>query len=121
MRKILASEVKTHLPRLLGDVERGETIVITRHGRPIARLVPENAKRREETAKVFAELDELRKTQQIDEDRLLALARAHKLSIYDAAYLELALCESMTLATLDTALADAARAVQVPLLDGEAR
>ena len=41
MRKIQASEAKTHLPRLLDDVERGETIVITRHGRAIARIVPE--------------------------------------------------------------------------------
>jgi prevent-host-death family protein len=41
MRKIQASEAKTHLPQLLDDVERGETIVITRHGRAIARIVPE--------------------------------------------------------------------------------
>lgn len=33
-------EAKTHLPRLLDRVEHGETIVITRHGKPIARLVP---------------------------------------------------------------------------------
>jgi prevent-host-death family protein len=62
MREIPASEAKTHLPRLLGDVERGETIIITRHGRPIARLVPEDARRQEEIAKVFADLDDLRKT-----------------------------------------------------------
>lgn len=62
MREIPASEAKTHLPRLLGDVERGETIVITRHGRPIARLVPEDARRQEEIAKVLADLDDLRKT-----------------------------------------------------------
>lgn len=41
MRKVQASEAKTHLPRLLNQVARGETIIITRHGRPIARLVPE--------------------------------------------------------------------------------
>ncbi len=41
MREIQASEAKTHLPRLLDDVERGESLIITRHGRPIARLVPE--------------------------------------------------------------------------------
>ena len=33
-------EAKTHLPQLLDRVEHGETIVITRHGRPIARLIP---------------------------------------------------------------------------------
>jgi len=61
MREIPASEAKTHLPRLLGDVERGETIIITRHGRPIARLVPEDARTQEEIAKVLADLDDLRK------------------------------------------------------------
>lgn len=33
-------DAKTQLPRLLDEVENGETIVITRHGRPIAKLVP---------------------------------------------------------------------------------
>jgi len=42
MRNIQASEAKTHLPQLLDDVERGATLIITRHGRPIARLVPES-------------------------------------------------------------------------------
>ena len=35
-----AYEAKTHLPALLAKVERGETVTITRHGKPIARLVP---------------------------------------------------------------------------------
>jgi prevent-host-death family protein len=46
MREVQSSEAKTHLPQLLDDVERGETIVITRHGRPIARLVPNEDSRR---------------------------------------------------------------------------
>jgi prevent-host-death family protein len=33
-------EAKTHLPSLLEEVERGAEIVITRHGKAIARLVP---------------------------------------------------------------------------------
>ena len=41
MREIHASEAKTHLPQILDQVERGETVIITRHGRAIARLVPE--------------------------------------------------------------------------------
>ena len=41
MREIQASEAKTHLPQLLDDVERGDVIVIMRHGRAIARLIPE--------------------------------------------------------------------------------
>jgi prevent-host-death family protein len=35
-----AFEAKTHLSTLLDRVELGETIVITRHGSPIARLEP---------------------------------------------------------------------------------
>ena len=48
MREIRASEAKTHLPQILDEVERGETVVITRHGRPIARLVPEAERRQAE-------------------------------------------------------------------------
>jgi prevent-host-death family protein len=33
-------EAKTHLPELLRRVEQGESFVITKHGNPVARLVP---------------------------------------------------------------------------------
>jgi prevent-host-death family protein len=61
MREIQASEAKTHLPQLLDDVERGETIVITRHGRPVARLVPDKDIRRAERAEAIATIKALRK------------------------------------------------------------
>ena len=35
-----AYEAKTHLAELLDRVEKGERITITRHGRPVAQLVP---------------------------------------------------------------------------------
>ena len=40
MENIGAYEARTHLPRLLERVMRGESLTITRHGRPLARLVP---------------------------------------------------------------------------------
>src|SRR3954470_7782717 len=40
MEFVGAYEAKTHLPQLLDRVEGGETITITRHGKPIAKLVP---------------------------------------------------------------------------------
>ncbi|HEY3910261.1 MAG TPA: type II toxin-antitoxin system prevent-host-death family antitoxin [Stellaceae bacterium] len=46
-REVQASDAKTHLSRLLDEVERGETIIVTRHGRAIARIVPEAHRRRE--------------------------------------------------------------------------
>ena len=33
-------EAKTHLSRLIADVESGVEVTITRHGKPVARLVP---------------------------------------------------------------------------------
>jgi predicted nucleic acid-binding protein len=51
-----------------------------------------------------------------DETSLLWLARHHRLTVYDAAYLELAQRKALPLATLDTALAQAARAEGVPLI-----
>ncbi len=41
MRKVNVHEAKTHLSRLLVDVEGGEEIQIARAGKPVARLVPE--------------------------------------------------------------------------------
>lgn len=40
MKTVGSKAAKTHLPRLLERVERGETITILRHGKPVARLVP---------------------------------------------------------------------------------
>jgi prevent-host-death family protein len=60
MREIQASEAKTHLPQVLDAVERGETVIITRHGRAIARLVPEAQRRQAEIDQAIAALAELR-------------------------------------------------------------
>lgn len=40
MESIGAYEAKTHLPRLLDRIARGESLTITRRGQPVARLVP---------------------------------------------------------------------------------
>ena len=52
-----------------------------------------------------------------DEDSMMALARGHALSAYDAAYLETALRRGDSLATLDRALASAATAEGVSVID----
>lgn len=41
MRNVQPSEAKTHLPRVRNELERGETIIITRHGFAIARVLPQ--------------------------------------------------------------------------------
>jgi prevent-host-death family protein len=40
MREIGVFDAKTRLSQLLDQVEQGETIVITRHGKPVAQLIP---------------------------------------------------------------------------------
>lgn len=62
MREVQSSDAKTHLTQLLTDVERGETIVITRHGRPIARLVPELDQRAEAIQRTMDQIKALRAT-----------------------------------------------------------
>jgi len=48
---------------------------------------------------------------------LLTLGRANNLSGYDAAYLELAMRQGLPMATLDQRLLEAARRVDIPVVD----
>lgn len=61
MRTVQAAEAKTHLLRLLDEVEGGETIVITRHGRRVARIQPEKDFHAEDFKQAFEQIRELRK------------------------------------------------------------
>jgi prevent-host-death family protein len=61
MREVQSSAAKTHLPQLLDEVERGATIVITRRGRPIARLVPDDEGRQARVAEAIDEMKKLAK------------------------------------------------------------
>jgi prevent-host-death family protein len=73
MRDIQASDAKAHLPQILDEVERGETVRITRHGRPIARLVPEAKRRQEEVERAIESIKALRlRTGTITLDELLS-------------------------------------------------
>ena len=46
MDSIGAYEAKTHLPRLLNRIARGESVTITRHGQVVAYLVPAEKEQR---------------------------------------------------------------------------
>jgi len=54
-------QAKTHLTELLSKVAQGEQITITRHGRPIARLVTAEPVRRLDVRGVIDELKSLAK------------------------------------------------------------
>jgi prevent-host-death family protein len=60
MTTVSAYEAKTHLPRLLRAAERGETVIITRHGTPVAQLGPVQEEAREDVAEVIARMKRAR-------------------------------------------------------------
>ena len=61
MREVGAFEAKTHLSALLDEVARGETIIITRRGRPVARLTAPEAPDREAAVAAASTLRRLRR------------------------------------------------------------
>ena len=61
VREIGAFEAKTHLSALLDAVAAGETVIITKRGRPVARLVPHDAADREDRGRAVAALRALRR------------------------------------------------------------
>jgi prevent-host-death family protein len=62
MRRFGAFEAKNRLSELLAAVGTGEEVVITKHGRPVARLVPFTTHDQARVAAAIAELRELRRT-----------------------------------------------------------
>jgi len=73
MSKVTAFEAKTRFGELLDRVSRGEEVVITRHEKAVARLVPEGAPRLDEVRRAVSGLREL-------QDRIRRRSRA-KLSL----------------------------------------
>ena len=61
MKQVQASVAKAQFAELLDAVERGETVVITRHGKPVARLVPDEEARQERVRQAIEGIKELRK------------------------------------------------------------
>lgn len=61
METVGAYEAKTHLPKLLERVLKGERITITKHGVPVAVLQPPDPSKAVETKSVIAEIREMRK------------------------------------------------------------
>jgi prevent-host-death family protein len=58
-REVQASLAKTHFSQLLDEVERGATIVILRHGRPVARIIPDEDNRRSKVREAIENIKKL--------------------------------------------------------------
>ncbi len=59
MESVGLFEAKTHLSELIARAERGEEVIITRHNKPVAKLVPINEVSPELVARRLRILDEL--------------------------------------------------------------
>ncbi len=66
MKTVGAYEAKTHLPRLLDRVCKGERIIITRHGTAIAVLQPPEHGEKGDPAVVIAEILKFREQHTLD-------------------------------------------------------
>jgi len=60
MKSVGAYEAKTHLPKLLERVSKGERITITKHGVPVAVLQPADSARTADPKCVIMELRKFR-------------------------------------------------------------
>jgi len=67
METVGAYEAKTHLPKLLERVIKGERITITKHGVPVAVLQPPLPLRKTEPRRVIAELRKFREKHTLKE------------------------------------------------------
>ena len=61
MAKVSAFQAKTHFGELLDRVSKREEVVITRHDKPVARLVPEGAQRLADVQRTVAGRRELQR------------------------------------------------------------
>jgi prevent-host-death family protein len=69
MESVGSFEAKTHLPQLLDRVAKGEEFTITKHGNPVARLVPASpVKAKPDVRQVIEELKAFAKGNTLGDD-----------------------------------------------------
>jgi prevent-host-death family protein len=73
MRTVGTFDAKTHLSALLEQVERGEEILITKHGKAVARLVPVGVVNRDRLAGTVARLKAFRRGRRLGDLSVKAL------------------------------------------------
>ena len=73
MRSVGTFDAKTHLSALLEEVERGEEILITKHGKAVARLVPAGVVSRDRLKDTAARLTAFRRGRRLGDPSLKAL------------------------------------------------
>ena len=75
VREIQSTEAKARLAELLRNVEHGETIAITRHGKTVAHLIPASAQDRSQRQEALERFRQRRagwKRAEVSTDEILA-------------------------------------------------
>ena len=77
MKSVGVYAAKTQLPRLVERARKGERITITRHGIPVALLVPTHEQRRRPLADVIGDLEAFARGRRLGAPlrRVLAMGR----------------------------------------------
>lgn len=65
MESVGAYEAKTHLPKLLDRVAKGERIIITRHGAPVAIMQPADPGKQVDVASIIRKMRSFRKAHKL--------------------------------------------------------
>ena len=79
MKTVGAYEAKTHLPKLLARVAKGERFTITRHGVPVAVLSPVGPRDRNLPGELIDEIREFSRGRDISLDEIrAAIDEGHK-------------------------------------------
>ncbi len=83
MREVQSTDAKARFAEILRNVEQGETIAITRHGKTVAHLVPardqEQAERDAAVDRLLALREKWAPTGMTDEEILAARHEGHRL------------------------------------------
>ena len=72
-QEVGAFEAKTQLSKLLEIVRQGERVTITKHGVPVAQLVPTGPVKRRDVAHIIRELKAIRERTEAGHDSIRSL------------------------------------------------
>ena len=76
MSKVALTYAKAHFSELAERSAKGEEIIVTRHDKPLVKLVPANRPSREDIARLFIELKEIRSGTRLGKDLSIAKLKA---------------------------------------------
>ena len=75
MSKVALTYAKAHFSELAERSAKGEEIIVTRHDKPLVKMVPATRPSREDIKRLFAALDDIRSRSRLGKDLSIAKLR----------------------------------------------